>query len=50
MTNGLYPSLDEIGGSGHDAAPISPARIAETAPEEDEQYKNNQDQVHPLLR
>jgi hypothetical protein len=24
--------------------------IAETAPEEEEQYENNQDQVHPLLR
>jgi hypothetical protein len=30
-----------------DATAISPPGIAETAPEEEEQYDNNQDQVHP---
>jgi hypothetical protein len=33
-----------------DAAAISPPGIAETTPEEEDQYKNNQDQVHPFLR
>jgi hypothetical protein len=33
-----------------DAAAISPPGIAETAAEEEDQYKNNQDQVHPFLR
>ena len=32
------------------AAAIPPPAIAETAPEEEDQYDNNQDQVHPLLR
>ena len=33
-----------------DTAPISPPAIAETAPEEEDQYYNNQDQVHLFLR
>jgi hypothetical protein len=33
-----------------DAAAISPPGIAEAAAEEEDQYKNNQDQVHPFLR
>src|ERR1700730_9926090 len=32
-----------------DAAAISPTGIAETAAKEEDQYKNNQDQVHPFL-
>jgi hypothetical protein len=30
------------------ATAISPTRIAETAAEEEKQYENNQDQVHPF--
>jgi hypothetical protein len=29
---------------------ISPPGIAETTPEEEEKYDNNQDKVHPFLR
>jgi hypothetical protein len=33
-----------------DATAISPPGIAESAPEQEEQYDNNQDQIHPFLR
>jgi hypothetical protein len=33
-----------------DAAAISPPGIAETAAEEEQQYENDQEQVHPFLR
>src|SRR5882672_2162875 len=33
-----------------EASAISPPVIAETAPEEEDQYHNNQDQVHSFLR
>jgi hypothetical protein len=33
-----------------DATAISPPAIAETAPEKEDQYYNNQDQIHLLLR
>jgi hypothetical protein len=44
----VYHKHNQQNTADPNATAISPTRIAETAAEEEEQYENNQDQVHPF--